>query len=124
MLRVDQIISKAARSSGLSYGQASDFFYKFLDGLLEAIANGDFVKVPGLGTIYPRYYPAKSMKNNLTGESIVSKPKILIKVSMARKAIYDVWQRSSQKQLLDMKQKWEESRGTVSKENDIVGSDG
>jgi DNA-binding protein HU-beta len=62
------LVEAVARAAGLTAAQADAALTATLDGVVEAVAAGDRVTLPGFGTFEPRSRAARSGRNPQTGE--------------------------------------------------------
>lgn len=65
-----ELIDSIADKSDLSKTQAGDVLAATLDSIVEAVAGGDKVSLPGFGTFEPRERAARTGRNPQTGESV------------------------------------------------------
>lgn len=66
----NELTAQIAEKSDLSNAQASSVLEATLDAIVEAVAAGDKVTIPGFGTFEPRERSARTGRNPQTGESM------------------------------------------------------
>ncbi len=73
------LINKIAENANLSKAQATDALNAVLDGITEALKEGDKVTLIGFGTISVNRREARTGRNPQTGESIKIAAKNVVK---------------------------------------------
>lgn len=73
------LINKVAESAGISKAQATDALNAVLDGVTEALKDGDKVTLIGFGTFSVSRREARSGRNPQTGETIQIAAKNVVK---------------------------------------------
>ena len=66
----EELVAKAAQDTGISKIQASKVLKSILDGIEDALANGDKVSLVGFGTFSVAKRAARSGRNPATGKPI------------------------------------------------------
>ncbi len=69
-MKKDELVSAVAESTDLSKADADRALKAVVDAITAAVASGDKVQIPGLGTFEPRERSAREGRNPQTGESI------------------------------------------------------
>ena len=73
------LINKVAESAGLSKTQATDAVNAALNGIADALKDGDKVQVVGFGTFSVSHRKERQGRNPQTGESITIAAKNVVK---------------------------------------------
>ena len=73
------LINKVAESAGLSKTQATDAVNAALNGIADALKDGDKVQVVGFGTFSVSHRQERQGRNPQTGESITIAAKNVVK---------------------------------------------
>jgi DNA-binding protein HU-beta len=73
------LISKVAESANISKAQATDALNSVLDGIADALKDGDKVTLIGFGTFSVSHRKARTGRNPQTGESIEIAAKNIVK---------------------------------------------
>ncbi len=66
----DELVQNVASASGLSQADADRAIKALTESIREAVAQGDKVQIPGLGTFDRRERSARQGRNPQTGETI------------------------------------------------------
>jgi DNA-binding protein HU-beta len=69
-MKKDELVSAVAESTDLSKADADRALKAVVDAITGAVASGDKVQIPGLGTFEPRERSAREGRNPQTGETI------------------------------------------------------
>jgi DNA-binding protein HU-beta len=69
-MKKDELVSAIAESTDLSKADADRALKAVVDAITGAVASGDKVQIPGLGTFEPRERSAREGRNPQTGETI------------------------------------------------------
>jgi DNA-binding protein HU-beta len=69
-MKKDELVSAIAESTDLSKADADRALKAVVDAITGAVASGDKVQIPGLGTFEPRERNAREGRNPQTGETI------------------------------------------------------
>ncbi len=69
-MKKDELVSAIAESTDLSKADADRALKAVIDAITGAVASGDKVQIPGLGTFEPRERSAREGRNPQTGETI------------------------------------------------------
>jgi DNA-binding protein HU-beta len=69
-MKKDELVQAVADSAGLNKAEADRAIQAIVETVTSAVAGGDKVQVPGLGTFEPRERSAREGRNPQTGESI------------------------------------------------------
>ena len=69
-MKKDELVSAIAESTDLSKADADRALKAAVDAITGAVASGDKVQIPGLGTFEPRERSAREGRNPQTGETI------------------------------------------------------
>lgn len=69
-MKKDELLDAIASDSGLSKADADRAVAGLVDAVTKAVAKGDKVQIPGLGTFEPRERSARTGRNPQTGATI------------------------------------------------------
>jgi DNA-binding protein HU-beta len=69
-MKKDDLIQAVADAAGINKAEASRALQAVVDTVTGAVASGDRVQVPGLGTFEPRTRNAREGRNPQTGETM------------------------------------------------------
>jgi DNA-binding protein HU-beta len=69
-MKKDELVSAIAESTDISKADADRALKAVVDAITGAVASGDKVQIPGLGTFEPRERSAREGRNPQTGETI------------------------------------------------------
>lgn len=69
-MKKDDLVRAVAESAGLQQAEANRALDAVVEAVTSAVANGDRIQVPGLGTFEPRQRSAREGRNPQTGETI------------------------------------------------------
>jgi DNA-binding protein HU-beta len=69
-MKKDELVSAIAESTDLSKADADRALKAVVDAITGAVASGDKVQIPGLGTFEPRERSAREGRNPQTGQTI------------------------------------------------------
>ena len=69
-MKKDEIVQTIAESADLSKADADRALKSLVDTITSAVASGERIQIPGLGTFEPRERSAREGRNPQTGETI------------------------------------------------------
>jgi DNA-binding protein HU-beta len=69
-MKKDDLVQAVADAAGINKAEADRAIQAVVDAVTGAVAKGDRVQVPGLGTFEPRSRSAREGRNPQTGETI------------------------------------------------------
>ncbi len=84
------LISKIADSADITKAQASDALNAVLDGVSEALVDGDKVTIVGFGTFSISHRDARTGRNPQTGETIQIAAKNVVKFKPGKELVEKV----------------------------------
>jgi DNA-binding protein HU-beta len=69
-MKKDELVQAVAEAAGINKAEAGRALQAVVDTVTGAVASGDRVQIPGLGTFEPRSRSAREGRNPQTGETM------------------------------------------------------
>lgn len=93
-MRLAQLVGTVARQAKLPPRQTQDFIILLIDEMLKVLATGEKLRIPGVGEFEAVYRPPRKKVNNLSGQQIMTRPRIDLKFRPYRR-VRDLLMRQS-----------------------------